>query len=122
MTTLGEIGILLDQRGSEGFVGRDRERAILAELSAPDGSILLVHLHGIAGVGKSELVQVAVADGRAHGTTVVRLDCRAIEPTERGFLHELSTALGGPPIGMADVAARLSEAGGRGPLALDTDA
>lgn len=119
MTTMGEIGILLGRRASEGFVGRDRERAILAELSDPDGSMLLVHLHGIAGVGKSELVRVALTDARARGTTVVRLDCRAIEPTERGFLHELSAALGGPPIGMADVAARLGEVGTRVLLALD---
>src|SRR3954454_6036590 len=117
--TLGPIAILLSQRASAGFVGRDRERAILDELSDPDGSALLVHLHGIAGVGKSELLRVALADARAQGATVVQLDCRAIEPTERGFIHELSAALGGTSARVSDVAARLGGLGERVVLALD---
>lgn len=109
----GQIAILLDQRASQSFVGRERERAILAELSERDCSRLLVHLHGIAGVGKSTLLQVALADARARGATVVRLDCRVIEPTERGFVHELSAAIGAASDRVEEVAGRL---GGLGPL------
>ena len=81
----GEIAVLLGRRASAGFVGRRAERAVLAELTDPDGTMLVVHLHGIAGVGKSSLLQVVLADARARRATVVRLDCRAIEPTERGI-------------------------------------
>jgi Transcriptional regulatory protein, C terminal len=116
---LGEIGVLLGRRMSAGFVGRQPERAVLAELSDPDGSLLLVHLHGIAGVGKSTLMSAALDDARAQGVTVVRLDCRAIEPTERGFLHELRAAVGDAGDGVDEVAARLGSLGSRVMLALD---
>lgn len=117
--TPGQIGILLGERSTAGFVGRERERAILAELSDPDGSTLLAHLHGIAGVGKSSLLTVTLADARARGATVVRLDCRSIEPTERGFVHELSTEIGGESERVEEVAARLGGLGSRVVLALD---
>jgi hypothetical protein len=114
-----EISSLLDRRASVGFVGREREREILAELSDRDGSTLLAHLHGIAGVGKSELMKVALADAGANGASVLRLDCRAIEPTERGFMHELNAQLGASSAGIADVGAQLGNAGRRVVLALD---
>lgn len=109
----------MSQRASAAFVGRARERAVLAELSDADSSTLLVHLHGIAGVGKSALLQVALADARSRGATVVLLDCRAIEPTDRGFVHELNAAIGGASDRVEDVAARLESLGTRVVLALD---
>jgi hypothetical protein len=92
---------------------------VLAELTEPGGSMLLVHLHGIAGVGKSSLLQVALAEARSRGATVVRLDCRAIEPTERGFVHELGAAIGGASDRVEDVAGRLGSLGPLVVLALD---
>jgi hypothetical protein len=115
----GEIGILSSQRTPAGFVGRVPERAVLAELSSGDGSTLLVHLHGLAGVGKSALLQVALADARCRGATVVLLDCRAIEPTDRGFLRELNAAIGGTSERIEDIAARLKKLGKPVVLAFD---
>ena len=115
----GEIAVLLGRRASAGFVGRRAERAVLAELADPDGTMLVVHLHGIAGVGKSTLLQVVLDDARARRATVFRLDCRAIEPTERGFLHELGAAIGGAADDVQGVAERLSGLGSRVVLALD---
>ena len=117
--TPGEIGVLLGRRASAGLVGREAERAALAELTDPGASVLVVHLHGIAGVGKSTLLRVALDDARARGATVFRLDCRAIEPTERGFLHELGAAIGGACDSVEDVADRLGGLGERVVLALD---
>jgi hypothetical protein len=37
-----------------------------------------------------------IAEERARGAVVVRLDCRAVEPTPAGFLHEVGTAIGIP--------------------------
>src|SRR5215813_10924293 len=76
---------LLDERASA-LIGRDRERALLLDPGAP-----IVFVHGIAGVGKSALLRAFAGDARARGATVLVLDARAIEPTERGF----HTALGG---------------------------
>ncbi len=76
-------------------------------------------VHGPAGVGKTTLVDVVVADARACGVAVVRLDCRTVEPTERGVLEAVSGAVGGVGEGEM-VEARLSGLGGRVLLVLDT--
>src|SRR5215813_1234035 len=77
----------LDQRASA-LIGRERERAALLELVEGDTPLVAV-VHGIAGVGKSTLLQAAAVDARARGTLVVALDGSAFEPTERGFLRSL---------------------------------
>jgi 2-phosphoglycerate kinase len=83
---------LLAQRASETFVGRTDELEIL--LSVLHGGPRIVFLHGIAGVGKSTLLEEFTSQAQAQGAVVLSLDCQAIEPTERGFLHGLSTAIG----------------------------
>ena len=85
-----QMSALLDQRAAQGLVGRSRELALLRRMTNREDEILLTHLHGIAGVGKTAVLDAFLADERARGAIVVRLDCRAIEPTERGFLHEAS--------------------------------
>jgi DNA-binding winged helix-turn-helix (wHTH) protein len=54
----------------------------------------VTYLHGIAGIGKSALVSALVERLAAAGTAVQCLDCRRIEPTERGLL----AALGGDDV------------------------
>jgi Transcriptional regulatory protein, C terminal len=96
----------LDQRAGA-LIGRERERAALLELgerAAP----LVGFVHGIAGVGKSALLQAAAVDAHARGTRVVALDGRAFEPTERGFLTSLGNALGTPMATIADATAALA--------------
>src|SRR5260221_13292612 len=53
----------------------------------------LMYVHGIAGIGKSTLLSSFATAARTSGVTLVGLDCRSIEPTERGFLHSLSRAV-----------------------------
>jgi hypothetical protein len=57
------------------IVGRERE---LERLHHPSP---VAFVHGIPGIGKSALLDALLADR----PRVVRLDCRSIEPTERGF-------------------------------------
>jgi Transcriptional regulatory protein, C terminal len=52
-----------------------------------DGETRVVFIHGIAGIGKSVLLSSLLDRRRAAGSSVVELDCRIVEPTERGFLH-----------------------------------
>ena len=96
----------LDQRAGA-LVGRERERAALLELVERDTPLVAV-VHGIAGVGKSMLLQAAAVDARARGTLVVALDGRTCEPTERGFLTSLGSALGTPLTTIADVTGALA--------------
>ena len=108
---------LLAQSAREAFVGRQAELDMLATLLG-DGP-RVIFLHGIAGVGKSALLAVFGEQARASGATVISLDCRAIEPTERGFILELKTAIGGPVTDHAQAAHRLESLNHRVLICLD---
>jgi hypothetical protein len=79
---------------AEGLNGRAEELAILLQCLEPGGPHV-VHLHGVAGVGKSSLLEPFAAEASGRGVMTARLDCRGVEPTERGFLHELETEVWG---------------------------
>jgi predicted alpha/beta-fold hydrolase len=110
---------LLDRQVAGSFVGRTEELCSLHEILADEGPIV-VHLHGIAGIGKSRLLGAFAQSARAEGATVVRLDCRGIEPTEPGFLTELAMASGGTLGSAEGIATRLGRVGARVIVALDT--
>jgi predicted ATPase len=101
------------------IVGRDRERVALLEL-LEEGGPLVAFVHGPAGVGKSALLGTFAAEARAAGAEVVRLDCRAFEPTEHGFLDAVRQALRPPTGDVADPAAALADLGPTVVLAIDT--
>jgi hypothetical protein len=110
---------LFDVRLTVDFVGRQEELGFLLQTLDPDGPLVL-YLHGIAGTGKSRLLEAFTRRARTAGATVIRLDCQAIEPTEAGFLSELTSAIGGTPSSPQNVAARLGRVGTRVIVALDT--
>lgn len=88
-----QIRDILARRAVDQFVGRRAELARLMESLEPAGPVV-THVHGLAGVGKSALLQVYAAQAEARGVAVVRLDARLFEPTAAGFLEELATTLG----------------------------
>ena len=108
---------LLIQSAKETFVGRVAELNTLSTLL--DTGPRVIFLHGIAGVGKSALLAVFMDQARAKGAAVISLDCRAMEPTERGFLNELKIAIGGPISRIEQAARRLESIGDRVVLVLD---
>jgi len=112
------IGDLLAQRAREAFIGRSAELDVL--LSMLDSGPQVVFIHGIAGIGKSTLLEAFAEQARTRGATVVRLDCRRMEPTRRGFLHELCIAIGLPAVSPEQAAERLGTLGSRVVLSLDT--
>lgn len=101
------------------LAGRDEEIDVLRRLLGPDRP-LVVFVHGIAGIGKSALVEAFGVEARAAGATVLRLDCRSIEPTERGFLAALEARTGGELATAEAAATRLDRLGDRVVLVLDT--
>lgn len=110
---------ILKRRALESFVGRKDEKTSLLRVLEENGP-LVVFVHGIAGIGKSSLLEAFSEEARARGATVVRLDCRSMEPTERGFLHELSNAIGSEARTADEAAERLGHLGKKVVLALDT--
>ena len=74
--------------GLRSFVGRQLELSALEDfVRSGDEGVALVH--GIAGMGKSTLVAALADRLEEAGIEVVVLDCRTIEPTERGLLGAL---------------------------------
>ncbi|MGD0737773.1 MAG: winged helix-turn-helix domain-containing protein [Terracidiphilus sp.] len=110
---------LLDRGIAGNFVGRTEELGYLLELLTDQGPVV-VYLHGIAGVGKSRLLGAFAESARAEGASVIQLDCRGVEPTEAGLLHELAMASGGVPGSAEQVALRLGHVGARVIVTLDT--
>ena len=113
------VGDILAQRASASMVGRERELEALLGL-LEDESVLVIHLHGIAGVGKSTLLTGFTHQAEARGAVVVPLDCRLIEPTERGFVQELAGAIQSDEVTIGEVTDGLGALGERVVLTLDT--
>jgi hypothetical protein len=110
---------LLAQRALENFVGRTEEMASLLKC-LEDECPIVVHIHGIGGVGKSALVQAFSAQAQEQEVTVVILDSPLIEPTERGFLQELGNAIGLDNPTLEEVVNKLEGFGSRVFLVLET--
>ena len=82
---------ILAERALIHFVGRHPELDRLHQIFDAGGP-LVIYIHGLAGVGKSTLLQVYAAQAAARSITVVRLDARLFEPTAGGLTQELSAA------------------------------
>jgi Transcriptional regulatory protein, C terminal len=103
------------------FVGRVEELAFLERLTTgPAPSITFVS--GIGGIGKSWLLDAFARRRQTSGVSVVRIDCRLVEPTEAGFYRELSRAAGGDITSCDDATWRLKELGSVVLLFDDVDA
>lgn len=115
----GRVADILGQRAAEGLIGRERELATLLTL-LEEGGPLIVHVHGIAGIGKSALLEAFAARARARGATVLQFDCRAVEPVEKVVLRHLGSAIGGDPATLEEAADRLGALSSQVVLTLDT--
>ena len=101
----------LMRKAASGFTGRRKELdALLASVAATGPVVQFVH--GVAGIGKSALLDAFSGHATAHGINVVRLDCRLVEPTPEGFLRELGHALGRELTSAQAASAALAEVGG----------
>lgn len=102
----------------QGFVGRSEELAALGALLTPDGP-KVTHLYGIAGIGKSSLLDVFVRQAWAKGVTVLKLDCRAMEPTPAGLFQELGSAIGTRTEDLQEAITRMVDLGSQAIVVLD---
>ncbi|HEX8029031.1 MAG TPA: winged helix-turn-helix domain-containing protein [Vicinamibacterales bacterium] len=102
-----KLGDIVSERAVATFAGRAVELETLLHVFEPGGS-LAIYIHGVAGIGKSSLLDVFATRVRKAGGRVVKIDCRTVEPTAHGFLTELSGALGAPAFTVEDVVERLS--------------
>lgn len=110
---------LLAQRALENFVGRTKEMSSLLNCLEEECP-LVIHIHGIGGVGKSALIQAFSIQAEQQGAKVVILDSPLMEPTERGFLEELRNAIGIDTPDMDEVLKKLESLGSRLFLVIET--
>jgi hypothetical protein len=75
--------------------GRERELASLQRVLEPNGP-RVAFVYGVAGIGKSALLNAFASGVRGSGTQVWRIDCAAIDPTESSFRAALD-AVGWQP-------------------------
>ena len=108
---------LLVQRASDTFVGRAGEIDALCGIL--DDRPRVAFITGIAGIGKSRLLDEFTTRARKLSAVVVGLDCQVIEPTQRGFVDGLTSAIGGRAQQIAKVAERLGSLASRVVLTLD---
>ncbi|MET0023166.1 MAG: winged helix-turn-helix domain-containing protein [Sedimenticola sp.] len=101
------------------FVGRTDLLDKLASTLEPQGA-RVVHVSGIAGIGKSTLIEMFSDRAHKRGGQVIRLECRNIEPTENGFIQALANALRSPADCIENISTLLGEPGTPVVLALDT--
>ena len=87
------IGEVTRDRSALRLIGRQRE--LRALLNAVEGqSTFVTFVHGVAGIGKSSLLTAFATAAREAGSTVIALDGRTFEPTDRGLQQVLGRALG----------------------------
>lgn len=110
---------LLASQAYQAFIGREAELGALRAVLASDGP-RVVHVRGIAGIGKTALLERFAHEAMDAGAVVIRLDCRNVEPTERGYLQALSEAIGGRRAEAEALARRLGSLGSMVILAFDT--
>ena len=104
------------------FVGRKRELSFLQQtIKANELPFVIAYVHGIGGIGKTRLLQ-AVLNSLGHEIISIKLDCRDIEPTQKGFLVTLGKALNikKSNIEVSTVISKFARLRRRTVLALDT--
>jgi hypothetical protein len=80
------------KRVNEIFVGRQNELDRLGSLLG-DGAARVMFVHGLAGSGKSTLMQ-QFAQRAGSRACVLTLDCQSVEPTAQGLFAALAAASG----------------------------
>jgi len=104
------------------FVGREQELSLLrGAIEADDLPFVVAYIHGIGGIGKSRLLKATLSDLDPDIKTIV-LDCREIEPTQKGFLQAIRDSLdmNDSECEISSVISRFGEIRTRTVLALDT--
>jgi hypothetical protein len=109
---------LISQQASQTFVGRRDEICLLLKTLEESGPAV-IYLHGIAGIGKSRLLGEFVERVRKQRSRVIALDCRAVEPTEQGFLRALASNLRREVASTEDAVKSLANRSARTILVLD---
>jgi hypothetical protein len=103
----------MERRAVEALAGRRAELERLEAFALGDEP-LVMHIHGIPGIGKTHLLNALAPSLGAKGIVVVRIDARWCEPSPAAFCRAISKEIGVPESeDAAVVAGSLPNEGGR---------
>ena len=112
-------GARFERRAVESLAGRRAELEYLEGFALGDETVVL-HIHGIPGVGKTHLLNALAARIRGTGALVIWIDAGWCEPSPAGFCRAVCKAI---RVSESDdpafAAASLSNAAGRILVVLD---
>ncbi len=100
-------------------IGRMHELGLLSDWLLGEAA-QVVHLYGIPGIGKSTLLRAFMEQAAEADFAILRMDCRSIEPTTRGFLAELQTQLGSRARSLSKICEQMGNHSSRVVLVLDS--
>jgi DNA-binding response OmpR family regulator len=112
------LGALLREQASA-VSGRERELAALGRLLEPDGPVV-AYVHGLAGVGKTTLLNAFAARARAAGAVTLELDGHVVYPTQGAVLAALAGVRGDEAPSLEEAVAAVGAQGERVVLIVDT--
>lgn len=116
---MATLAASLEENARKAFFGRERELQVLrAAMEAPRPRV--IHISGVAGIGKSTLLEAFESEARERGANVLHLDCRLIEPSVPGLLGALAEAVGAGEPSLEAVVTQLAAGPNSTILALDT--
>jgi len=113
---VARLGDRLRRRARETLVGRQGELARLLAFATGDGPLAL-HLHGLPGIGKTELLHALAGrlQDEAPHVAVIAVDAGEVEPSPAGLCAWLAPGTGDP----AEAARAITAAGPRVLLVID---
>lgn len=101
------------------FIGRDREIEMLSAMLNENGP-RVIHISGIAGIGKTTLLEMFSRQMTCQGDCLLSVDCRSAEPTEAGFAQILGVELGQQEMPLKHLSTALGDLASKVVLALDS--
>ena len=98
----------MDNKQQQKLIGRDAELDFLSRVFTTNGPDVIA-VYGIAGIGKSSLINEFIINAKDRKRNLIFLDCQLIKPIEKSFLQSLCQQLDTENKSLAELASYLKQ-------------